>query len=67
MFSLLTRGVVEIFRHDWTLAGEATAKALGYTPTLLQAGLRQTLDAPPFAPVSPKREHLGSREGGTGR
>jgi NAD+-dependent farnesol dehydrogenase len=45
---LLTRGVVEIFRHDWTLDSQATEKALDYTPTPLQTGLRQTLDAPPF-------------------
>jgi nucleoside-diphosphate-sugar epimerase len=45
---LLTRGVVEIFRHDWMLASEATAKALGYSPTPLQTGLRRTLAAPPF-------------------
>jgi NAD+-dependent farnesol dehydrogenase len=45
---LLTRGVVEIFRHDWTLDSQAAAAALDYTPTPLQTGLRQTLGAPPF-------------------
>jgi nucleoside-diphosphate-sugar epimerase len=43
---LLTRGVVEIFRHDWTLDNQAAA--LGDTPTPLQTGLQQTLAAPPF-------------------
>jgi NAD+-dependent farnesol dehydrogenase len=44
---LLTRGVVEIFRHDWALDSQAAAAALAYTPTPLQTGLRQTLGAAP--------------------
>jgi nucleoside-diphosphate-sugar epimerase len=48
---LLTRGVVEIFRHDWTLDSQAAAAALHYAPTSLQTGLRQTLAAPPFGPA----------------
>jgi farnesol dehydrogenase len=40
---LLTRGVVEIFRHDWSLDGRAAASALGYAITPLEQGLRTTL------------------------
>jgi nucleoside-diphosphate-sugar epimerase len=39
---LLTRGVVEIFRHDWPLDHAQAAAVLGYSPTPLAAGLRQT-------------------------
>jgi farnesol dehydrogenase len=40
---LLTRGVVEIFRHDWSLEGGAAAAALGYSMTPLEQGLERTL------------------------
>jgi farnesol dehydrogenase len=40
---LLTRGVVEIFRHDWSLDGRPAAAALGYAMTSLEEGLRRTL------------------------
>jgi farnesol dehydrogenase len=48
---LLTRGVVEIFRHDWTLDSHAAETALNYASTPLQTGLRQMLAAPPFGPA----------------
>ncbi|HET7219809.1 MAG TPA: NAD-dependent epimerase/dehydratase family protein [Vicinamibacterales bacterium] len=40
---LLTRGVVEIFRHDWSLDGERSRFALGHPETPLEAGLEATL------------------------
>jgi farnesol dehydrogenase len=41
---LLTRGVVDIFRHDWPLDSAEAARTLGYAPTPLAVGLRQTFD-----------------------
>ncbi len=41
---LLTRGAVEIFRHDWPLDSVSSADALGYTVTPLERGLRRLLD-----------------------
>ncbi len=38
---LLTRGVVDIFRHDWPLDSAEAARILGYSPTPLATGLRQ--------------------------
>jgi len=40
---LVTRGAVEIFRHDWSLDSSAAIKELGYSITPLEQGLRQTL------------------------
>jgi farnesol dehydrogenase len=40
----LTRGVVEIFRHDWALDGRPAAAALGYPITPLETGFRATLE-----------------------
>ena len=42
---LLTRGAVEIFRHDWTLDSGAASRELGYRVTPLADGLRRTLEA----------------------
>jgi len=39
----LTRGVVEIFRHDWSLSSEPAIADLGLRVTPLQAGLGKTL------------------------
>jgi hypothetical protein len=39
----LTRGAVEIFRHDWPLEGAAAMTALGVTPTSLEEGLARTV------------------------
>jgi NAD+-dependent farnesol dehydrogenase len=40
---LLTRGTVEIFRHDWSLDSGAAVRELGYRMTPLADGLRLTL------------------------
>jgi farnesol dehydrogenase len=42
---LLTRGAVEIFRHDWTLDSSASVRALDYRITPLAEGVRRTLEA----------------------
>jgi farnesol dehydrogenase len=42
---LLTRGVVEIFRHDWSLDSTAAQAELGLRVTPLQDGLARTLAA----------------------
>jgi len=42
---LLTRGVVEIFRHDWSLDSSAAQADLAYKMTPLQEGLSRTLAA----------------------
>lgn len=39
---LLTRGVIDIFRHDWPLDSAGTARILGRPPTALETGLRHT-------------------------
>jgi len=40
---LLTRGVVEIFRHDWSLTSDSAASDLGLTTTPLADGFERTL------------------------
>jgi NAD+-dependent farnesol dehydrogenase len=40
---LLTRGVVEIFRHDWSLDSTAATAALGLTVRPLEDGLGRTI------------------------
>jgi nucleoside-diphosphate-sugar epimerase len=42
---LLTRGVVEIFRHDWSLDSRVSQEALAHRITPLDQGLRATLAA----------------------
>jgi farnesol dehydrogenase len=42
---LVTRGAVEIFRHDWSLDSRASQEALGYTITPLVDGVRRTVDS----------------------
>jgi farnesol dehydrogenase len=42
---LLTRGVVDIFRHDWPLDSTAAARDLGLRVTPLADGLERTLSA----------------------
>jgi farnesol dehydrogenase len=42
---LLTRGAVEIFRHDWSLDSRESIEALGYSPRPLLRGLALTLEA----------------------
>ena len=39
----LTRGVVEIFRHDWSLESNLAREELGLTTTALENGLERTL------------------------
>ncbi len=40
---LITRGAVEIFRHDWSLDSGEAVRDLGYTITPLAEGVRRTL------------------------
>jgi farnesol dehydrogenase len=40
---LITRGAVEIFRHDWSLDSSEAGSALGYAITPLADGLRRTI------------------------
>jgi NAD+-dependent farnesol dehydrogenase len=42
---LVTRGAVEIFRHDWSLDSGDAARDLGYTITPLADGVRRTVAA----------------------
>jgi len=48
---LITRGAVEIFRHDWSLDSSDAIRDLGYAITPLADGVRRTVasirDAPP--------------------
>ncbi len=40
---LVTRGAVEIFRHDWSLDSAEAIQDLGYSITPLDAGIRRTI------------------------
>jgi farnesol dehydrogenase len=40
---LITRGAVEIFRHDWSLDSSEASRSIGYTVTPLDEGIRQTV------------------------
>ena len=42
---LLTRGAVEIFRHDWSLDSSEAIHDLGYTLTPLDTGVARTLES----------------------
>jgi len=42
---LVTRGAVEIFRHDWSLDSGTAQRALGYTITPLEDGIRRTIES----------------------
>jgi hypothetical protein len=42
---LITRGAVEIFRHDWPLTSDAAARDLGLRVTPLPDGLAASLAA----------------------
>jgi NAD+-dependent farnesol dehydrogenase len=42
---LLTRGAVEIFRHDWSLDSSETIRELGYSVTALAEGIARTLQS----------------------
>jgi farnesol dehydrogenase len=54
---LLTRGAVEIFRHDWSLDSSEAVRDLGYTLTPLAEGVKHTLRSIRHAatPVEPAR------------
>ena len=54
---LLTRGAVEIFRHDWSLDSSEAVRDLGYTITPLADGVKHTLSSirAAAAPVEPTR------------
>ena len=51
---LLTRGAVEIFRHDWSLDSSEAIRELGYTLTPLADGVTRTLS------LDPRRRRRGS-------
>jgi hypothetical protein len=42
---LVTRGAVEIFRHDWSLDSRDAQAAFGYAITPLEDGIRRTVDS----------------------
>ena len=42
---LVTRGAVEIFRHDWSLDSSEAIRELAYTMTPLAHGVRRTLES----------------------
>ena len=42
---LITRGAVEIFRHDWSLDSGEAVRELGYTMTPLAEGVRRTVES----------------------
>ena len=42
---LVTRGAVEIFRHDWSLDSGDAVRELGYTLTPLADGVKRTLES----------------------
>jgi farnesol dehydrogenase len=54
---LLTRGAVEIFRHDWSLDSSESVRELGYTLTPLVEGVARTLQSigDGHAPAEPMR------------
>jgi len=42
---LVTRGAVDIFRHDWSLDSSVAIRELGYSITPLEEGVRRTVTA----------------------
>jgi farnesol dehydrogenase len=50
---LITRGAVEIFRHDWSLDSREAIRDLGYTITPIAEGLRRTVESIAGAPAEP--------------
>ena len=42
---LITRGAVEIFRHDWSLDSSDAVRDLGYRMTPLAEGIRRTVES----------------------
>jgi farnesol dehydrogenase len=54
---LVTRGAVEIFRHDWSLDSREAVRELGYTMTPLEDGLARTVASIRDAASSAERAH----------
>jgi hypothetical protein len=54
---LITRGAVEIFRHDWSLDSSDAIRELGYTITPIAEGLRRTVASIVGAPAPPTTGH----------
>jgi len=52
---LVTRGAVEVFRHDWAFDSADAIRDLGYTITPLACGIRETVKS-----LSPP-DRIGSR------
>ena len=50
---LITRGAVEIFRHDWSLDSADAVRELGYAITPIAEGVRRTLASITGAPATP--------------
>ena len=44
IYPKITRGVVDIYKHDWSFDCTKAQKELGYTCTPLEEGLRRTFD-----------------------
>lgn len=42
---LVTRGVVDIFRHDWSLDSSPAIREIGYSITPLDEGIRRTVES----------------------
>jgi hypothetical protein len=40
---LVTRGAVDIFRHDWSLDSSVASRELGYSITRLEEGIRRVV------------------------
>jgi farnesol dehydrogenase len=49
---LITRGAVEIFRHDWSLDSSGAVREIGYSITPLDEGIRRTLASLPGGSVA---------------
>ena len=52
---LLTRGAVDIFRHDWSLDSAEAVRELGYVMTPLEEGVARTLASIRAARPEPSR------------
>jgi farnesol dehydrogenase len=55
---LLTRGAVEIFRHDWSLDSSEAIRDLGYRMTPLEDGIARTIAS--IRQPAPATERVGS-------
>jgi farnesol dehydrogenase len=64
---LITRGAVEIFRHDWSLDSSEAARVLGYMRTPLDEGVRRTVASIGGESVPPAPNHGGAPTQGDDR